>query len=62
MSEDKINKAIEDAAANVAIESGEVDKKALEDIKKQIEGLNNKSDESFIFSLVKSVGGKKHGK
>ncbi len=57
MSEEKINKAVLDAASNVACETDEVSKHTLEEIKKQLLGISNKSDKSFIYELVKNASG-----
>lgn len=56
MSNNDMEKILEGAAANVACESGEeVSKETLESIKKQLLGLSNSSDDSFIYTLYKSI-------
>ena len=59
MSEDKVRKIVDDAASNVACESGEVSKTTLEMIKERLLYFANKGskndDDSFIFRLVMGV-------
>ena len=51
-----VEKILQSAASNVACEStGEVSKETLENIKKQLLGLSNSSDNSFVYSLYKAV-------
>ncbi len=64
MAED-IEKVVNDAASNVACETGGVDNETLQKIKEQLMGMSNKSDDSFIYGLVKSAtseGEKGNGK
>lgn len=51
-----VDKILKGAASNVACESEEeISKETLENIKKQILGQSNKTDESFIYGLYQSV-------
>lgn len=51
-----VEKILKSAASNVACESAEeVSKETLESIKKQLLGLSNSSDNSFVYSLYKAV-------
>ena len=63
MSDDRVKKIVDDAASNVACESGEVSKDTLSIIKDYLLNLTKKksgaSDESLIYKLVNEV---KHGK
>ena len=54
--DEHVEKILKGAASNVACESDEeISKETLENIKKQLLGQNNKTDESFIYGLYKSV-------
>lgn len=51
-----VDNILKNAAANVACETNdEVSKDTLESIKKQLLGLSNSSDNSFVYSLYKAV-------
>lgn len=53
---EKIEEILKDAASNVACESKEeVSKETLESMKNQLLGMSEKSDDSFIYGLYKSV-------
>jgi len=53
---ENVEKIVKSAAVNVACESkSEVSKETLENIRNQLLGVTNHSDESFIYKLYESV-------
>ena len=63
---DKVEKIVNDAVSNVSCETEKkVSSKTLKKIKEHLLGMSGKSEDSFIYSLVEAVTGRKemkHGK
>ena len=53
--EKKVIEIVNDAASNVACESGEVSFNDRKKIAEQLMGMSKSSDDSFIYGLVKNL-------
>ncbi len=53
--ENKVTEIINDAASNVACESGNLSVDELNKIREHLMGISNQSDDSFIYGLVKKI-------
>ena len=59
----KLEKIIDNAAANVACDTGDVYKETIKQVKDYLVNLSNNTEYSFIYELVKEVKkGQRHGK
>ena len=58
--DDKIERIVEDAAGNVACETGVLSDSDVKIIVDQLEGKQSKSDESFILGLVRKLSKGEH--